>query len=286
MRALRKILLIFMAAAAGLTVSELLFRFDPTRTAILRILRREAANPAQENLRRLAKNEQVAGTETEREIDLLRAQFADEERFTTALASAGLSRPEIQERVAEHLSERQWIEKQIAPELAVTEGECRAFYDKNPQQFSQPQRYRASHLFIAAPQGTAVEIVQEKRTFAQALVMRILGGESFPALAGETSEDGATKARAGDLNYFSSSRIPPEFFTEIEKLRRGQMSAPLQSHLGFHIVQLTGSKPSRRLTFEEAKSEIAQTLANEKRAGAVAQLGERLQDSNFLEAAR
>nr|MDQ3314063.1 peptidylprolyl isomerase [Verrucomicrobiota bacterium] len=175
---------------------------------------------------------------------------------------------------------------QIAPELAVTEGECRAFYDTNPQQFSQPQRYRASHLFIAAPQGTAVEIVQEKRTFAQALVMRILGGESFPALAGETSEDEATKARAGDLNYFSSSRIPPEFFTEIEKLRRGQMSAPLQSHLGFHIVQLTGSKPPRRLAFEEAKSEIAQTLANEKRAGAVAQLGERLQDSNFLEAAR
>ncbi len=64
------------------------------------------------------------------------------------------------------------------------------------------------------------------------------------------------------------------------------MSAPLQSHLGFHIVQLTGSKPPRRLAFEEAKSEIAQTLANEKRAGAVAQLGERLQDSNFLEAAR
>lgn len=286
MRALRKILLIFVAAAAGLTVSELLFHFDPTRTVILRTLRREAASPAQENLRGVAKSEQVAGTETEREIDLLRAQFADEKRFSAALASSGLSRPEIQERVAEHLSERQWIEKQIAPELAVTEGECRAFYDKNPQQFSQPQRYRASHLFIAAPQGTAVEIVQEKRTFAQALVMRILGGESFPALAGETSEDGATKARAGDLNYFSSSRIPPEFFTEIEKLRRGQMSAPLQSHLGFHIVQLTGSKPPRRLAFEEAKSEIAQTLANEKRAGAIAQLGQRLQDLNFVEAAR
>lgn len=280
-RPLRTFALIALAAAAGFAVSELLFHSAAGRRAILRTSGRESATPAEENLRRAAGAEQVPTAAIQHEVDLLRAQFGDEKSFINALRSSDLSLPDLEQRVAEHLRERQWIEKQIAPELAVTEAECRAFYEADLQRFSQPRRYRASHLFVAASQGTAVEVLQDKRTFAQALVMRILGGETFPAMVAEASEDEWTKSRGGDLGYFSSFRMPLEFFAEIEKLQAGQLSAPLQSHLGFHIVQLTEVKLPCQMPFGEVKAEIARIAANERRARAVVKLTQRLADPSF-----
>ena len=92
----------------------------------------------------------------------------------------------------------------------------------------------------------------------------------------EASEDEASKARGGDLDYFSARRMPAELMAELEKLHVGEISAPIQSHLGFHIVQLTDLKPARALSFEETRDEIASILRNERRAIAIARLTERL----------
>jgi parvulin-like peptidyl-prolyl isomerase len=59
---------------------------------------------------------------------------------------------------------------------------------------------------------------------------------------------------------------------EVEKLSPGEMSGPIRSHLGFHIVRLTGVKPPRQMRFEEVEAEIRSALANAKRAAAVARI--------------
>jgi parvulin-like peptidyl-prolyl isomerase len=72
--------------------------------------------------------------------------------------------------------------------------------------------------------------------------------------------------RGSDLGWLSSERVPAEFCAGVEKLAVGQRSNPFRSHLGFHIVAVTEMRPSRVLSFADARGEILLALANERRA--------------------
>jgi parvulin-like peptidyl-prolyl isomerase len=104
-------------------------------------------------------------------------------------------------------------------------------------------RFRASHIFLAAPPGTPAEAVDAKRREIERIFTRLAHGEQFADLARVGSEDEATKTRGGDLNYFSESRMPPDFFAAIKGMRVGETSSVIRTRLGFHIVQLTDAKP-------------------------------------------
>ena len=114
------------------------------------------------------------------------------------------------------------------------------------------------------------------------IAQRITKGENLGALATELSEDGATKRQDGDLGFFSDARVPAEFFAQIESLQVGQVTPAFQTHLGFHVVELTDVKPSRELSFDEARAEIASTIANEKRFGAIKAVRQQLAAADFI----
>lgn len=283
MKNARGALLLTFAALGGLLDAEALYRWAGSRDAIVDFAARHWLGPdaardfvLRKNLHAAASDEPVAEEELERELALVRFQFADEAAFARAREAAGYSDESLRAHIGMQLRARQWIEKQIASEFEVTQEEMRQSFEENREQFLQPQRYRASHAFLAAPAGTAPEVIAEKQSMIQGLAVRMLAGENLAALAGEASEDEATKPRGGDLSYFSAARLPAEFMAEVEKMQVGEHSAPVQSRLGFHIVRLIDAKPPRALSFEEARGEIAAALANEKRATAVGRLIERL----------
>lgn len=222
-----------------------------------------------ENLRRAASEGRVDPSRVETEITLLRAQFDDPKKFEAACRSAGLTDSVLRERIEEQLRELDWLEKQITATIAVTDQECRAFYDGHSSLFNQPERYRVSHVFLAAHAETPAEVVGEKETAIAALAERLRQGESLSQLATEASEDEASKGGGGDLGYLSEARLPANFIAEIKKLRVGETSKPFRTHLGFHIAQLTEIKPSRVLSFAEARGEIHSAIANEYRAASV-----------------
>jgi PPIC-type PPIASE domain len=234
-----------------------------------------------ENLRRAARNEQLDPARVDRELSLFRAQFGDEAMFLRGVRSNGFSVSSLRESIAEQLRSLQWLEKQINAERAVTEKECRDFYEAHLALFLQPARFRVSHLFLAAPGDTPPEIVESKQEAIDVLAVRLERGETLSQLAAETSEDEATKPRGGDLGFFSSARMPPEFFAEVEKLTVGQRSKPFRSHLGFHIVQVTEIRPARRLGFDEARGDILLALANERRALITERLADMLDTATY-----
>jgi hypothetical protein len=236
---------------------------------------------AAENLRRAARNEQTDARKIDRELSLLRAQFGSEKAFVRGLGLSGLSRLSLREKIADQSRSLQWIEKQIPGETTATDQECRKFYEAHRELFAQPVRFRASHLFLAAPNETPPEVVDSKQKAIEALALRLAHGESMAQLAAETSEDEATKSRGGDLGFFSASRMPPEFFAEVQKLRAGETSKPFRSHLGFHIVQVTEIKAARPLGFEEARGEIALVIVNERRALIAEALAETLSRADY-----
>ncbi len=68
----------------------------------------------------------------------------------------------------------------------------------------------------------------------------------------------------------------PEFLAAVTTLRVGEVSKPIRSHLGFHIIQLTAIEPARTISFEEARAEIMGILRNEQRRVLTGELSARL----------
>ena len=303
-RATLALLLILGASAAGLACSELLWRWPAAREMIARTFGRGAllamvdgtgiydsdvtagGDVAQSviaaNLSRESRDEQITEAAIDREFQLLTHQFGAAKVFESELEASGLSAETLRAEIATHLRGQQWIEKQISAEQQAAEGESRAFYASNLERFAQPPRFRVSHLFLAAPAATPPEIVQAKQDAAKALTKRLSKAEEFAPLVAEASEDQATKERGGDLGFFSAARMPPNFLAEVEKLKPGKPSAPLRSHVGFHILQLTDTRPARQLPFEEVQRETALHLRNAKRAAAVERLRDRLTAAEFV----
>ena len=217
------------------------------------------------NLGRMARKEAPDEARVEGELSLLRSQFDDEKNFLREVRSNALSVSWLRKRVVDQVRSLRWLERQIATETAATERECRVFYETHLSLFMQPIRFRVSHIFLAASADKSPESVESKRETIDLLAGRLARGETLPEVAAEASEDEATKSRGGDLGFFSSERMPAEFFAEIEKLAVGQRSNPFRSHLGFHIVEVAEIRPARMLSFAEARGEILLTLANERR---------------------
>lgn len=219
-----------------------------------------------------AERERIPRADVKRESNLLRSQFRDDKTWRQALSQSGFLMFSLSRTLRNDLASRQWISKRIAPEVEVTEAECRGFYDSHPENLFVPERLRVSHLFLAAPPETAPEIVEVKRTAIEALSVRLVAGEDFAALAAENSEDESTKLRGGDLGYFSATRMPPDFVEAALKLHPGEISEPIRTRLGFHILKVIDVQPARQKTFDEARNDIAIDLANQKRASAVQRL--------------
>lgn len=236
---------------------------------------------ALENLGRASRNESPVAEKIDRELSLFRAQFGDEKAFLRRVRSDGLSVSLLRERITDQVRSLQWLEKQITAEHMATDKECRDFYETHPALFIQPVRFRGSHLFLAAPAETPPEIVESKGKLMDTLVVRLGRGEALAQLAAEISEDEATKPRGGDLGFFSSARIPPEFFAEIQKLTPGRRSNPFRSHLGFHIVEVAEIRPARMLSFNEARQEISLALANERRVLIAERLADMLSTATY-----
>ncbi len=221
---------------------------------------------AEAKLAAAARDQPVDSAALAQEIDLLRWQFPDDQTWQAALQTAGLNTSSLKGEVASNLRMRRFLEHCLAGKIQPNDAKVRAYFATHQPAFQLPPRFRARHLFLAAPEGYPPEVIERKKTLIAELSRRIGHGESFPVLVTQFSEDDATRGYDGDLDYFAAERMLPAVFAAAQRLRPGEISSPVRSRLGFHILRLTESRPARTLTLAEAKPEIETLLANQKRA--------------------
>jgi parvulin-like peptidyl-prolyl isomerase len=244
---------------------------EPTDAKIekLSILSRLIANV---RIDELARRTPISRATIDRDYGILQHQLRPEAAWLRSLHANGFSKRSFQGEVTKELQAQRWIEQQIATRIQVTSEECLRYYEAHPELYAQPMRFRASHIFLAAPPGTPSEVVDAKRREIERIFTRLVHGEKFADLARVASEDEATKTRGGDLNYFSESRMPPDFFAAIKGMRLEETSSVIRTRLGFHIVKLMGAKPGEEMIFAQSQGEIRLTLENLKRRTAVEEL--------------
>lgn len=219
-----------------------------------------------------SRGEDISRSMINREYELIASQLPDKKNWSTALRANRLCSWSLRSRLARNLRCAQWIERRLRPQFSLTEDACRNYFETHAQEFVLPERFRAAHLFLAAPTDTPEETVDLKRRAIEGFLSRLDQGEKFLELVSAFSEDEATKTNQGDLGYFSDFRMPADFMMAIRQLRVGETSRVVQTALGFHVIQLTDAKPSRQMGFDEAEPEIRTRLENEQRATALRKL--------------
>ncbi len=133
----------------------------------------------------------------------------------------------------------------------VTEEQIKAAYDEEAAKVAQTERIRARHILV----GTEKE--------AKEILDRIGTGEKFDDLAKKYSLDGS-KDYGGDLGYFTAPEMVPEFSKAAFALKAGEISQPVKTDFGWHIIKLEDRKKGAAQPFDQVKSAIRNVLLRKK----------------------
>ena len=134
---------------------------------------------------------------------------------------------------------------------AVTEVEVKAAYDREAAKIKPEKRARARHILV----GTEKD--------AEAVLARLDKGEKFEDVAKQVSLDGS-KDYGGDLGYFSAGEMVSEFSKATFALKPGEMSKPVKTDYGWHIIKLEDFKEGGPQPFDQVKNAIKLVLVREK----------------------
>ncbi len=105
---------------------------------------------------------------------------------------------------------------------------------------------------------------------AKAALKRVKGGEDFAKVADDVSKDPGSKG--GDLGWFTKDRMVPEFGEAAFKLKKGEISEPVKSQFGWHVIKLEDKRQKSFPSFEEVKSQVAQYVAQKSQSDLIMKL--------------
>ena len=145
---------------------------------------------------------------------------------------------------------------ELAENLGADESELRAVYDDNPDRFVQPGSRSASHILIKVETGADQAVVDKARTTAAELASRARGGEPFPGLAEKFSEDTGSARLGGKLGIVRPGTMVKPFEDAVFSLQEGEISDPVRTEYGFHVIQLDKVTQSKVQPFDEVREEI------------------------------
>ncbi len=135
---------------------------------------------------------------------------------------------------------------------AVTDAEAKKIYDKKVGEIKPVEEVRALHILVA------------KKEEADDLVAKLKAGGDFGALAKEKSTDTGSGAAGGDLGYFAKDQMVKPFEDAAWALKKDEVSAPVQSQFGWHIIKMVDKRTKPAPAFETVKDGILNGLVQQK----------------------
>lgn len=181
--------------------------------------------------------------EIDERVNKLKEQYGDQ--FEMALMQSGFKN---EKDFKENLKLSLLQEKAAIKDIKVTDKEVKDYYDKE----YKPE-IKARHILVA-DEKTAKEVKA-----------KLAAGEKFEDLAKTYSIDPGSKEKGGDLGWFGPGKMVPEFETAAYALEKGQISEPVKTQNGFHIIEVTDKKEKK--SFEDMKEQITYDLKISKLDG-------------------
>ena len=151
-------------------------------------------------------------------------------------------------------------ETRLREKIRPTPAEVRQYYDSHPNDFPVSDRVHAAHILVKVDRDAKPEVDAAARKKAQDLAARARKGEDFAALARKYSEDPGSKEHGGDLGPFARGAMVKPFEDAAFSMTPGQISDPIKSPFGYHVIKLIEKLPPGKQTLEEASPKIVAAL--------------------------
>lgn len=136
--------------------------------------------------------------------------------------------------------------------IKVTDKEAAKYYREHKKEFTTPAQVKASHILVKTKEE------------AEDLIKRLKKGADFAKLAQQYSLDHVSAKKGGDLGYFSKDQMVKPFADAAFSLKVGQISEPVKTRFGYHIIKVTDKKPASLQPFPLVKKQIKEKLLRQK----------------------
>jgi peptidyl-prolyl cis-trans isomerase D len=165
--------------------------------------------------------------------------------------------PELQVRYL-HFAPEDYLDK-----VTLTDAEVRDAYDSNPERFTIPKTVEARHILIKVAPDAAPEAVEKAREKLVDVLKQARAGKDFGELAKQYSED-STREQGGELGTFRKEAMIQPFADAAFALKPGEISEPVRTRFGWHLIKVEKVNEGRTRSFDEVKGEITSQLKLER----------------------
>jgi parvulin-like peptidyl-prolyl isomerase len=197
---------------------------------------------------------EVSDADVEKRLTELKEQFfeGDGKKYEAELEKQGLTDEQVRSDVRTRLLSEKVFEE-VTKDVKVTDEEVKAYYDENKAQFGTPASREVRHILV------------KQKARADDLYRQLQNGGDFAALAKRYSQDPASKAQGGKFTAQQGATVP-EFDKTAFELETGELSRPVKTQFGWHIIEATAAiKPKATQELSEVESQISDQLLEEQK---------------------
>jgi peptidyl-prolyl cis-trans isomerase C len=155
---------------------------------------------------------------------------------------------------------------------ATTDANLQKVYEEATKQMGDEQEVHARHILfrVVNPADAAASKAAEAKV--KAVIDRVKKGEDFNKLANELTEDPSGKANGGDLGYFTKEQMVPEFSEVAFKLDKGQVSDPVKTQFGWHVLKVEDKRQRQAPAFDTVRDQVEQFAVRKAQVELVSKL--------------
>ena len=148
----------------------------------------------------------------------------------------------------------------LSDQVEVTEVQIEEFYQANQSKYEHPEQRRARHILFRTDPSASDTEKEEVRTRAEETLAKVRGGEDFAALASSVSDDTFSAENGGDLGFFDQSSMVEAFSQAAFSTNVGELAPVTESPFGFHVIQVTDTRPEGVTPLEDLRDDIRRDL--------------------------
>jgi peptidyl-prolyl cis-trans isomerase C len=229
-----------------------------------------------------ASTEKVSDADVDAELAKIKGQFPDDKAFQEQIAQSGMTPDKLKENIRTGLQQSRWMKSQVkSPE--ITDDQAKTFYESNIKEFEQPETVKATHILFMVEPDAPADVVKQKEEAAAKAAQRAAAGEDFTKLAKELSEEPGASESGGDLGFFPKDRMVPEFADAAFAQKVGDISKPVKTQFGWHVIKVTDKKAAGTVPFEQVKEQVVSYLKSNNQREAVQAVLNKLKESAKIE---